>query len=222
MMNLIFQKEREAVQNDLMRLSGDVEKRLVVVLKAIGNRDAPTLQEWMKRDNEIDAKEVRIEEECLKILALHQPVACDLRFLIAVLKINNDLERIGDIVVNIAERGVQLLAYPAFDILEQVLTMGDMVKSMLGDCLDALVEFNSDKARDVIARDEIIDQRNRDVVESVVELVRADNTGAAVKALIQIYTIARYIERMGDHITNIAEDVAYLVDGTIIRHQQQN
>ena len=193
-----------------------------MVLKAIGTRDADTLRNWMARDNEIDEKEVQIEEECLKILALHQPVACDLRFLIAVMKINNDLERIGDIIVNIAERGLKLTSFPAIGIIDQVQNMGHFVKDMLRDCLDSLIEFDTKKANAVILRDEIVDQQNHDVVKTVVGLVSSENAGATVEALIQIYTIARYLERIGDHITNIAEDVAYLVDGTIIRHQKLN
>jgi len=219
-MSLIFQKEREALQDTLMRLAGEVEKRLTVVLKAIDNRDSETLRKWIALDNEIDEREVLIEEECLKILALHQPVACDLRFIVAVLKINNDLERIGDIIVNIAERGLTLLSYPAFDVMNQVQEMGQMVKGMLSDCLDALVKFNIDEAEDVIQRDDLIDQRNHEVIQSVVRSVSGTVAGTSVEALIQIYTIARYLERIGDHITNIAEDVAYLVEGTIIRHQQ--
>lgn len=219
-MSLIFQKEREALQDTLMRLAGEVEKRLTVVLKAIDNRDSETLRKWIALDNEIDEREVLIEEECLKILALHQPVACDLRFIVAVLKINNDLERIGDIIVNIAERGLTLLSYPAFDVMNQVQEMGQMVKGMLSDCLDALVKFNIDEAEDVIQRDDLIDQRNHEVIQSVVRSVSGTVAGTSVEALIQIYTIAHYLERIGDHITNIAEDVAYLVEGTIIRHQQ--
>jgi phosphate transport system protein len=221
-MNVVFQRECASIKEEVMRMSGEIEMRLAVVLKAVGARDAEVLREWMARDNEIDEKEVQIEEECLKILALHQPVACDLRFLIAVLKINSDLERIGDIIVNIAERGLKLIAFPAFGVMDQILDMGRFVRSMLRDCLDSLIEFNTEKANEVIARDEVLDRRNHDVVQAVVGLVRSDTSGAYVEALIQIYTIARYLERMGDHITNIAEDVAYLVDGAIIRHQQLN
>lgn len=221
-MNLIFQRETDALKDDIIRLSGEVEMRLAVVLKAVEARDADALREWVARDNEIDEKEVQIEEECLKILALHQPVARDLRFIVAVMKINNDLERIGDIIVNIAQRGVQLTSFPAIGVIEQVLQMGHFVKDMLRECLDSLIEFDTNKANAVILRDDNLDQLNHDVIKTVVGLVSNETSGATVEALIQIYTIARYLERIGDHITNIAEDVAYLVDGTIIRHQRLN
>ncbi|MFO7937110.1 MAG: phosphate signaling complex protein PhoU [Kiritimatiellia bacterium] len=218
-MNLIFQRETDALKDDVFRLSGEVEMRLTAVLKAIRSRDASELDKWVSRDGEIDAKEVEIEEECLKILALHQPVARDLRFIIAVLKINNDLERIGDIVVNIAERGIYLTSVPATGIIDQVLQMGHLVKSMLRDCLDSLIEFDINKANSVIMRDDNLDQMNQEVVDAAVDLLSKDTSGTTVESLVQIYTIARYLERIGDHITNIAEDVAYLVNGTIIRHQ---
>jgi phosphate transport system protein len=221
-MSKIFQREIDALKDDVIRLSGEIEMRLSVVLKAIEKRDSVALKEWMDRDNEIDEKEVQIEEECLKILALHQPVACDLRFLVAVMKINNDLERIGDIIVNIAGRGLQLSSFPSIGVIDQVVKMGHFVKDMLRECLDALIDFDVNKANAVILREDNLDQLNHDVIQTVVKLVSTETSVTAVEALIQIYTISRYLERIGDHITNIAEDVAYLVDGTIIRHQSVN
>lgn len=219
-MNIIFKRETEALKDDLMRMAGEIEMRLALVLKAIESRDTDTLQEWMVRDDEIDEKEVQIEEECLKLLALHQPVARDLRFIVAVMKINNDLERIGDIVVNIAGRGIKLLAFPGMSVIDEVFQMGHLVKTMLRECLDSLIDFDVTKANTVIGRDEKLDSLNREVIKTVVKLAADGTAGATVESLIQIYTISRYLERIGDHITNIAEDVAYLVDGTIIRHQR--
>lgn len=221
-MNRIFQREIDALKDDVIRLSGEIEMRLNLVLKAVESRDADVLKEWMSRDNEIDDKEVQIEEECLKILALHQPVARDLRFLVAVMKINNDLERIGDIIVNIAGRGLRLTSFPAIGVIDQVMQMGHLVKDMLRECLDSLIDFDVNKAKAVILCDDNLDNLNHDVIKTVVGLVSNKISAASVEALIQIYTIARYLERAGDHITNIAEDVAYLVDGTIIRHQGLN
>jgi len=219
-MKMIFQREIDALKGDVMRLSGEIEMRLALVLKAIEHRDADTLREWMGRDNDIDEKEVQIEEECLKILALHQPVARDLRFLVAMIKINNDLERIGDIVVNIAGRGIKLTAFPSIGVIDKVLKMGLLVKDMLRDCLDALINVDVAKANAVILRDDNLDNLNRDVFQTVVGLFSKETSTITVEVLIEIYTVARYLERIGDHITNIAEDVAYLVDGTIIRHQR--
>ena len=152
-------------------------------------------------------------------MALHQPVACDLRFVIAVLKINNDLERVGDIVVNIADRGVRLAAFPVTDLQDRIMLMGRLAREMLKDSLDALIAQDVRKAAAVIARDDEVDRLNVEVINGVIARATPANTGAMTEALILIHSVARDLERIGDHATNIAEDVAYLVDGTIIRHR---
>ena len=217
-MSMIFERATERPDEAILRQAGDVEERLRAALRDMesGNRDG--LLAWKARDEEIDAREVQIEEECLKLLALHQPVARDLRFVIAVLKINNDLERIGDIVVNIAERGARLAAFPMSDLQQTLGRMGLLVCAMLKDSLDALIARNVAQARDVIARDEAVDALNAQVIARVIDRATQENAGARVEALILIHGVARDLERVGDHATNIAEDVAYLADGTIIRH----
>ena len=216
---MIFSRESEVLKESILRLAGEVEMRLSEVLKATERRDKEALLMWMARDTEIDEREVQIEEECLKILALHQPVARDLRFVVAVLKINNDLERIGDIVVNIAERGSRLTAFPVTDLQERLMQMGRVAREMLKESLDALISLDVHKAIAVIARDDEVDRLNVDVIENVIARATPANTGAMTESLILTHSIARDLERIGDHATNIAEDVAYLVDGTIIRHK---
>ena len=216
---MIFARENEKLKESILRLAGEVEMRLTDVLKAMERRDKETLLTWMERDTEIDEREVQIEEECLKILALHQPVARDLRFVIAVLKINNDLERVGDIVVNIADRGVRLAAFPVTDLQDKIMLMGRLAREMLNDSLDALITQDVRKAVAVIARDDEVDRLNVEVIKGVIARATPENTGAMTEALILIHSVARDLERIGDHATNIAEDVAYLVDGTIIRHK---
>ena len=218
-MNMIFARENEKLKESILRLAGEVELRLTEVLKAVERRDKEALLTWMERDSEIDEREVQIEEECLKILALHQPVARDLRFVVAVLKINNDLERIGDIVVNIADRGVRLTAFPVTDLQEKVMLMGRLAKEMLKDSLDALIALDVHKAVAVIAHDDEVDRLNVEVINGVVARATPGNSGAMTESLILVHSVARDLERIGDHATNIAEDVAYLVDGTIIRHK---
>lgn len=218
-MNLIFARESEMLKESVLRLAGEVERRLTEVLKATEQRDKETLLAWMERDTEIDEREVVIEEECLKILALHQPVARDLRFVIAVLKINNDLERIGDIVANIADRGVRLTAFPVSACQDKIMRMGQVTREMLKESLDALIALDVKKAVAVIARDDEVDRLNVEVIQAVIAQATPGNTGAMTEALILTHSIARDLERIGDHATNIAEDVAYLVDGTIIRHK---
>ena len=218
-MNMIFARENEKLKESILRLAGEVEMRLTEVLKAMERRDKEALLLWMELDTELDEREVQIEEECLKILALHQPVARDLRFVIAVLKINNDLERIGDIVVNIADRGVRLAAFPATDLQERIMLMGRLGREMLKDSLDALIALDVRKAVGVIARDDEVDRLNVEIINGVIARAATDNGGAMIESLILIHSVARDLERIGDHATNIAEDVAYLVDGTIIRHK---
>ena len=218
-MNMIFARENEKLKESILRLAGEVEMRLSDVLKAVEKRDKETLLTLMELDCEIDEREVQIEEECLKILALHQPVARDLRFVIAVLKINNDLERIGDIVVNIADRGVRLAAFPVSDLQEKIMRMGRIAREMLKDSLDALIALDVRKAAEVIGRDDEVDRLNTEVIEGVIARATPANTGAMTESLILIHSVARDLERIGDHATNIAEDVAYLVDGTIVRHK---
>lgn len=218
-MNLIFARESEQLKENVLRLAGEVEWRLAEVLKATEQRDLATLMSWMERDDEIDEREVVIEEECLKILALHQPLARDLRFIVAVLKLNNDLERIGDIVVNIADRGMRLAAFPVTELQDKVIHMGRLAREMLKGSLDALIALDVKKAEHVIARDDEVDRLNVEVINAVIAQATPGNTGAMTESLILIHSIARDLERIGDHATNIAEDVAYLVDGTIIRHK---
>ena len=219
-MNTIFMRENEKLKDSVMRLAGEVEHRLSDVLKAVARCDELTLQTLEALDEEIDEREVLIEEECLKILALHQPVAKDLRFVVAMLKINNDLERIGDIVVNIAERGVRLIATTAVsDLQEKLMRMGQLAREMLRDSLDALISLDRAKAVEILTRDDALDALNAQVIDDVIARATLAHNGSMTESLILIYGIARDIERIGDHATNIAEDVAYLVDGTIIRHK---
>ncbi len=220
-MNVIFARESRAIKTSILRLAGEVERRLAEVLLATERRDTDALKSWMERDSEIDDWEVLIEEECLKILALHQPVARDLRFVVAVLKINNDLERIGDIVVNIADRGLRLAAFPVTPLQPRLMQMGSIVREMLSSSLDALMEQDVTRAKAVIMRDDEVDRLNAEVIGDVITRTTITNTGAVTEALILAYGVARDLERIGDHATNIAEDVAYLVDGTIIRHQSR-
>jgi phosphate transport system protein len=218
-MTMIFTRESEMLKEAILRLAGEVELRLNDVLKAIERRDKETLLTLIEMDSDIDEREVQIEEECLKILALHQPVARDLRFVIAVLKINNDLERIGDIVVNIADRGIRLAAFPVCDLQEKIMRMGRVAREMLKDSLDALIALDVRKAGEVIGRDDEVDRLNIEVINGVIARATPENTGATTESLILIHSVARDLERIGDHATNIAEDVAYLADGSIIRHK---
>jgi len=214
-MNLVFAREHDYLKAEILRLAREVENRLGDVLRAISLREKETLEYLMEADSELDEQEVKIEEECLKVLALHQPVARDLRFVVAILKINNDLERIGDIVANIADRGIRLSVYETPKLMEKILVMGKRAQNMLKESIYALVSLDVKTAHEVIQEDDVVDRLNVEVIKGVIQEIASTKTP---EALLLIHSMARDLERIGDHATNIAEDVAYLVDGTIIRH----
>ena len=174
----------------------------------------------MKSDYEIDEMEVDIEEECLKVLALHQPVAVDLRFLIAVIKINNDLERIGDQAVNIAERVDVIAKRDLSDLFFDYTSMGEKVQEMLKMSLDALVSMDYDLAYSVVMRDDEVDQIKSDAYDRIKQAM--SNHPDKIGYLINLLLISRHLERLADHTTNIAEEVIYLIEGEIVRHAAYN
>lgn len=141
-MNKIFVRETDDLKGSILRLAAEIDKRMTTVLNAISAHDKATLEAIMEADRDIDAWEIEIEEECLKILALHQPVAKDLRFVVAVMKINNDLERVGDILVNIADRGCRLQEYQECDLFEKIKVMGKLAADMLRESLGCLISLD--------------------------------------------------------------------------------
>ena len=215
-----FVHEIERLKKRVLALGALVEESVHRAVRSVQDRDGRLATQVIKSDAEIDRAEVELEEECLKVLALHQPVAQDLRFVVAVLKINNDLERIGDIVVKIADRGIRLTAFPVTAMQGTIMRMGKIAREMLGECLDAFIALDLRKSIALIARDDEMDRLNLEVINQVITEAKDEKGGAMIESLILTQSVARDLERIGDHATNIAEDVAYLVDGTIIRHQQ--
>jgi phosphate transport system protein len=213
-----FSRELEKVKKQILSLGALVEDRVRMALKAVDTNDAELAQQIIKTDYEIDEMEVEIEEECLKILALHQPVAVDLRFLIAVIKINNDLERIGDQAVNIAERVDIIAKRDLSDFFFDYSTMGEKAENMLKLSLDALVNMDYDMAFKVVMKDDEVDHIKREAYDSIKRAMgeHPDKIGY----LINLLLISRHIERLADHTTNIAEEVIYMIEGEIIRHAQ--
>ena len=169
---------------------------------------------------EVDRCEIRIEEECLKVLALHQPVAIDLRRVTTVLKINSELERMADLAVNIAERTHSLVEFPEFPVPVTLERMSKLAAQMMNQSLDAFVKQDVDLARHVGEQDDIVDEYNR---ELILELRRMMcERKEVVEPALHFFSASRQIERIADHATNIAEDVVYLVDGEITRHQHRS
>ena len=215
-----FSRELEKIKKQILSLGAKVEEQVRMATQAVETHDAELAKQIIKSDFDIDEMEVEIEEECLKILALHQPVAVDLRFLIAVIKINNDLERIGDQAVNIAERVDVIAKRDLSEFFFDYTSMGEKVQQMLKMSLDALVNMDYDVAYSVVMRDDEVDQIKGDAYDRIKQAMskHPDKIGY----LINLLLISRHLERLADHTTNIAEEVIYLIEGEIIRHAAYN
>jgi phosphate transport system protein len=211
-----LQREIANLKKSILRLGAICEERVRESVKSFLERDAELAKKVVAADEEIDRMEVGIEEECLKILALHQPVAVDLRFIVAVLKINNDLERIGDLAVAIAKRAVRQSSEPPGCGMFHIPEMAERVQEMVKNCLDALVNSDTALARQVCEADERVDDLNRDTLIEVRGCILDDvNT---IKGALRCLEVSRRLERIADQSTNIAEDVIYMIEGQIIRH----
>jgi phosphate transport system protein len=209
--------EIEGLKKKILSFCAVVEENVRDAIKALMLRDTALATKVIDTDEEIDALEVMLEEECLKTLALYQPVAKDLRFIIAVFNINNDLERIGDLAVNIAERALSLAACSQIDIPFDYTKMAEKVLTMVKSSLDSLVQMDPDLARQVCEEDNEVDVINRQAYLKVQQRIRQHPE--RVDCLIQFPAISSELERIADHATNIAEEVIYLAKGEIVRHR---
>jgi phosphate transport system protein len=217
--NPLLEREIDALKQRLLLLAGKVESNLRASVRAVRDRDLELARKIIDGDAEVDQLEVDLEEECLKILALHQPVALELRFIVAILKINNDLERIGDLAANIAKYARNLAEQPPFTIPFDFYGMAEKAGSMVKTSLDALVQMDRDAAELVIDADDEIDRIHEEMFLRVEEEIRAkpERTGLQLNFI----GLSRSLERIADMATNIAEDVIYLIEGEIVRHQKK-
>jgi len=218
-MTLLLHKEIDKLKKEMLALSAVVEEALRKAVSALERHDVARAREVIAADERIDQLEVDLEEAALKVIALHQPVAIDLRFIISVLRINADLERIGDLAVNIAERAIFLAGQPAPGAPIDFAPMADKTREMLALSLDAVVNVDTALARRVIEMDDEVDAMNRRMYCAVSEEIRRDP--GDVEALLHLLSASRHLERVADHATNIAEDVIYLVEGNIVRHKPE-
>jgi len=200
----------------ILSMGAMVEERFNNMVTAIESFDMDIAEQIIKLDYEIDEMDVEIEEECLKIIALHQPVAVDLRFLAAVLKINKELERIGDEAVNVAQRIQTITKKRKTDFVFDYSLMAEKAQTMLKMSLDALVNLDVDGALKVLTMDDRVDEIKNEAYRLIKDAIR--NTPDHVEYLINLLLISRHLERMADHATNIAEEVIYMVEGEIVRH----
>ena len=210
-----LQKQIEKIKKEIISLGAMVEDRLQKAVYAVKNEDLNLAQKIIDTDFQIDEREIEVEEECLKILALYQPVAMDLRFLVAVIKINNDLERIADYAANIAKRFKT--SYKDPDKFRYDYTaMADLTAKMLRMSLDALVHMDVEMVYNVRVMDKDVNKMRDEAYDIMKKDIQ--KYPEKVGKIINMYLISRHLERIGDHTTNIAEEVIYLIEGQIIRH----
>jgi phosphate transport system protein len=208
------------LKSELLKMGAAVEESIAEAMRALVDRDAALAQKVIAGNRRIDGWEVAIEEEAIGLMATQQPVASDLRLLAILLKMNYDLERINDQAVNIAERAQALLALPMLKPLIDLPRMAQIAQTMVKDALDAFVQRDEDLARDVCRRDEQVDLLRDQVFRELLTYMHGGEPDTIDRA-IQLILISRHLERIGDHASNIAENVAFLVEGRIVRHQKQ-
>lgn len=215
-----WQREIENLKKLILSLGAIVEEQIQRAVLSLQRRDSAMAEEVAERDNEVDSLEIIVEEECLKILALYHPVAHDLRFVVAVLKLNNDLERIGDLAANIARRSRYLAKKEKINLINEFGEIADKVQLMVKKSLDALVNTDEKLAREVIASDEEVDKLTKHMLKKTINAI--EKNPDKVKEYFSIRSISKNLERIADSATNIAEDVVYLCTGEIIRHQPED
>ncbi len=211
-----MQRDLNALQQQLLKMAGNVEDAIHSATRALETRDAALAERVIAGDDAIDRLENEVQEECLKILALHQPVAVDLRRISSILLITTDLERMGDLAVGVAEQAVALSHPPYPEIPARFNPMTMRATEMVKRALNALVRSDAAEARAVMKMDDDVDADNDAILAEVIE--RMKRTPGGIDAGLALHAAVRYVERIADHATNIAEDVIYLVEGAMVRH----
>jgi phosphate transport system protein len=212
-------RELEKLKKMILAVASEVESNLRLAVKAVSERDNDLALRVIDGDHEVDRKEVEAEEEALKILALYQPVANDLRYIIAMLKINHDLERIGDLTVTIAERAHALNTSIKPNLDFDLAGMAEKTQTMVARSIDALINRDLDLAQQIWFADDEVDARNRVMYSQVIEEIRKNPDH--LESYLSIISVFRALERVADHATNISKDVIYMVEGKIVRHRSR-
>jgi phosphate transport system protein len=214
-----FQEQLETLKESLLKMAALVEEAINDSVQSLVKRDSDLVQKTMELENRINAMDIEIEETCLTLLALRQPMAIDLRFITSAMKINTDLERMGDQAVNIAERAVSLNQEPPLKPYLDIPRMAEIVQSMVRDVLDSFVKRDSNLARSVCARDDLVDGLNQQVFRELLTFMISDPT--TIQRAVHLMIVCRCLERIADHATNIAEDVIFVVDARVIKHHAE-
>ena len=216
-MSVHLARTLESLHRDLLSMCTLVEELIHQAVDELIKPSNGFTRELKQKDDVIDRWDVRIEEDCLKILALHQPVAVDLRRIATVMKIVGELERVADLGVNIAERASGMTPPPQGSLLQKLKQMANVALDMLHGSIDAYVQLDSQKARSICGDDDIVDALNREIIAELILVMQ--ESPDLVDASMHAFSASRHVERVADHATNIAEDVVYLVEGEIIRHR---
>ena len=216
-MTIHLTRDLGVLHRDLLAMCATVEELVHKAVDVLSDPSVERFRELSKRDDEVDRFDVSIEEECLKILALHQPVATDLRRITSVLKISSELERVADISVHISERACGLINQPGIEVPDKLKEMAHRAVEMLHQAIDAYVGLDSSLARRVCESDDVVDALNREIIDELMETMK--NRPDLIEPAMNLFSASRHVERVADHATNIAEDVVYLVEGEIIRHR---
>ena len=214
-----FEEEMQALKNRLLNMGALVEERVHDATNALIERRIDTAERIIASDQDVNDLQIEIDERCLRLLALQQPMASDLRLITAAMKINADLERIGDQAVNIAEQAVRVLAHPPLKPIIDLPRMAEISERMTRESLDAFVRKDAKLARAILARDDEVDQLKDQVFRVLLTYMMAD-PGTIERAL-GLILISRHLERIADHATNIAEDVIFVVEAKDVRHHHE-
>ncbi|MGE0614477.1 MAG: phosphate signaling complex protein PhoU [Bacteriovoracia bacterium] len=213
-----FEHSIRELRELLVGMAGYVERAIDTAIRGLKSRDLAVIQEVFEIEKKVNQDHIAVDDACVKLLALHQPMAIDLRLIVSVIKINTDLERMGDQAVNIAHNAEFYLKQPELKPLIDLAQMFEEVKVMVRVAIDSFVTASEAQAREVLKRDDKVDELKRKVFNDVVAIMKQKPAG--IDAGLALILIARNLERLGDHATNIAEDVIYVVTGRDIRHAQ--
>ena len=215
-----FQEELEALQGRLLEMGGLAEERVSAAVQSLVSRDIAAIERVLYGDEPINALHVEIDNRCFKLLALHQPMATDLRAIVSAVKINTDLERVGDLAVNIAEAAKRYATHPPVKKLIDIPQMGDIAQEMLHDALDSFVRRDTVLAQAVLNEDDRLDGLKTQIFRELLDYMLKDP--ATVEPALDLILVSRHLERIGDHATNIAEDVIFMVSALDVRHHTPN
>jgi phosphate transport system protein len=211
-----FQDELDVLKSRLLEMGGLAEERVRLAVQGLTDREHDVIESVLAGDEPVNKLHIEIDDRCLKLLALHQPMAADLRAVMGAVKINTDLERVGDLAVNIAEASKRYIMHPPVKKLIDIPRMGDIAQAMLRDALDSFVKSDQVLAKHVLSEDDKLDALKTQIFRELLTYMLQDT--ATIEPALDLILVSRHLERIGDHATNIAEDVIFMVSALDVRH----